>query len=71
MKKILLAGAALLAVSVGPVLADDVPGGALAPGMQLAQMPPPPMASPAMAWSVLCRSERRWGICNYVSLTNI
>jgi outer membrane immunogenic protein len=51
MKKILLAGAALLAVSVGPVLADDVPGGALAPGMQLAQMPPPPMASPAMAWS--------------------
>jgi len=35
---------ALLAVAaVTPALADDAPGGTLVPGMQLAQMPPPPM----------------------------
>jgi len=51
-QKFLLAGTAfgaLLAVaSVTLALAEDAPGGALVPGMQLAQMPPPP---PIYTWN--------------------
>jgi outer membrane immunogenic protein len=44
-------GAAMVmiaAVAVTPALADEAPGGNLVPGMQLAQMPPPP---PMLSWT--------------------
>src|SRR5579864_747643 len=45
------AAALLVAAAVTPALAEDAPGGALVPGMQLAQVPPPPM--PMMSWTGL------------------
>jgi outer membrane immunogenic protein len=49
--RFLINGAAvalLAAAAVTPALAEDAPGGPLVPGMQLAQMPPPP---PVMSWT--------------------
>jgi len=44
-----VAVAALVAFAVTPALAEEAPGGTLVPGMQLAQMPPPPM--PVLSWT--------------------
>ena len=52
MTKFLLAGAAfgaLLGIAVTPALAEEAPAGSLVPGMQLAQIPPPPQRVVALA----------------------
>ncbi|HEV2189707.1 MAG TPA: hypothetical protein VGR70_21030, partial [Stellaceae bacterium] len=50
--RFLINGAAVALLGIGaavtPALADDARGGPLVPGMQLAQMPPPP---PALSWT--------------------